>query len=213
MNNNNNNNNSDNDNDNNTCDDKLRLSKKLDKASHKLIQLLRHKLIEINLIPDTEGYVLLDDLLNSNQSLRTLTLDDIKLIVETSDKQRFNLINRNGIYLIRANQGHSECVGNYINPEDAMKLIQVPIENVFHGTYLEYEESIKKSGLLPMSRKHIHIAKSLDAKSGKRKDCTLLVYVDMKTAMNNNIKFYESTNGVILTEGPLTPNYLSFQSI
>ena len=64
-----------------------------------------------------------------------------------------------------------------------------------------------------MSRKHIHIAKSLSAKSGKRSNCDLIVYIDMKGAMADGIKFYESQNGVILTEGNngvLHPRYLKF---
>lgn len=61
-----------------------------------------------------------------------------------------------------------------------------------------------------MRRKHIHIAKSLEAKSGKRSNCTLLVYIDMDAAMHDGIQFYESANGVILTEGPLQPKYLTF---
>jgi 2'-phosphotransferase len=67
-----------------------------------------------------------------------------------------------------------------------------------------------------MSRKHIHFAKSLDAVSGKRSDCNLLVYVDMAKAMDDGIVFYESSNGVILTEGIdgiLDPKYLSFNEI
>lgn len=200
-------------NDNDDNDKKEKLSKKLDHCSRKLVKLLRHKLIDINIIPDSEGYVLLDTLLNSDKELFSLTLNDVKLIVELDNKQRLSLRNENNIWSIRANQGHSKNVGNFINPDTAMRLIVEPIENVFHGTYKEYEEAIKISGLLPMSRTHIHVAKSLTAKSGKRNNCTLLIYIDMTAAMEDDIKFYESENGVILTEGPLLPKYLRFEDV
>ena len=67
-----------------------------------------------------------------------------------------------------------------------------------------------------MSRKHIHLAKSLDAKSGKRNNCNLLVYVNINDAMKDGITFYESANGVILTEGingVIPSKYLSFKTL
>ena len=58
-----------------------------------------------------------------------------------------------------------------------------------------------------MNRKHIHFAKSRVVRSGKQ----VYIYVDMALAMKDKIKFYESENGVILTEGDengvLLPKY------
>ena len=62
-----------------------------------------------------------------------------------------------------------------------------------------------------MKRKHIHIAESDDAKSGKRLTCNVKILINMELAMNDGIKFYRSENGVILTEGDqnglLLPKY------
>jgi len=65
-----------------------------------------------------------------------------------------------------------------------------------------------------MNRTHIHIATSKDAMSGHRKSCNVFIYIDIKKAMNDGIKFYLSSNGVILTKGKddiglLSSNYFS----
>ena len=64
-----------------------------------------------------------------------------------------------------------------------------------------------------MERKHIHLAKSVNAISGQRTNCNMFVYVNMKHAMTDGIVFYESANGVILTEGfngIIPAKYLSY---
>jgi RNA:NAD 2'-phosphotransferase (TPT1/KptA family) len=185
----------------------------MDKESRLLIKLLRHQLVDIGLIPNAEGYVPLFNLLSRYELLKSLTIDNIKEIVETSDKDRFSIKEVDGVWMIRANQGHSKKVGDKIESNKAMTIIKEPISGVFHGTYKELYDVISRDGLKPMRRKHIHIAKSLEAKSGKRKDCSMLVYVDMDMAMKDGIIFYESQNGVILTEGLLLPKYLRFEII
>jgi 2'-phosphotransferase len=145
---------------------------------------------------DEEGFVLLDKL-----GLENVSLDTIKEIVKTSNKSRFTLKEVDGQFYIRANQGHSKEIGDQLNDSKVLTKIAEPIDGIFHGTYIEHLESIEEKGLSRMARKHIHLAKSKDAKSGKRQDCTVIIYVDMKSAMADGIKFYESENGVILTEG------------
>ena len=186
----------------------------MDKKSRLLTKILRHKLIEFNLLPDRSGYVKVDDIRNTILNLSTLTDIDVKEIVKNDNKGRFGIKELNNILYIRANQGHSANVGNLIDDTKSMNIITQPIENVFHGTYTKNYDSICKTGLNRGERKHIHIAKSLDAKSGKRHNCDLLVYIDMKGAMEDGIIFYESQNGVILTEGKdsiISPKYLSFK--
>ena len=63
------------------------------------------------------------------------TEDIIKHLVYTSDKQRFNLSEVNGIWMIGANQGHSRCIGEKINNDELMELIVEPFELCVHGTY------------------------------------------------------------------------------
>jgi 2'-phosphotransferase len=185
------------------------------KQSKYLSWALRHGLNELKLVPDSEGYVNLSDILNKSNG-RSGTLDQVLNIVDTCNKNRFTIKKIGNNLFIRANQGHSKDIGDQIDSECLLNKITEPIPNVFHGTYIKFLEPISLTGLNRMSRKHIHFAKSLDAVSGKRSDCNLLVYVDMAKAMDDGIIFYESSNGVILTEGIdgiLDPKYLSFNEI
>ncbi|KAF1996518.1 hypothetical protein P154DRAFT_387720, partial [Amniculicola lignicola CBS 123094] len=125
-------------------------------------------------------------------------------------------------YLIRANQGHSIKVDTDgllkpITIEDG----NVP-ETVVHGTdEPAFRLILKSGGLRKMGRNHIHFASGLpsgfrslistdgtaDEKeappviSGMRKSSTVLIYVDIRAALEAGIKFFVSDNGVILTEG------------
>lgn len=100
-----------------------------------------------------------------------------------------------------------------MDSERIMKRIEEPIPDVLHGSYQRHLESIRSYGLDRRSRKHVHLSKSLYSISGRRHDCDLLVFVDMKSAMNDGMIFYESSIGVVLTEGfdaIIPPKYLPF---
>lgn len=130
-------------------------------------------------------------------------------------------------WYIRANQGHS------------LKTIQVdlkPLKSLqdfpageadsshepvaVHGTNLRAWELIQKSGgLSRMNRTHIHMAPGLFGEdhvvSGMRKSADVYVYIDISKALEANIPFWLSSNGVILSEGNqqgLIPSYL-FKSV
>ncbi|KAF2712964.1 hypothetical protein K504DRAFT_487504 [Pleomassaria siparia CBS 279.74] len=129
-------------------------------------------------------------------------------------------------YLIRANQGHSIKIDveGLLTPitEEAGN---VP-ETVVHGTYeAAWNMILKSGGLRKMGRNHIHFASGLPAGykaltayddeeqvgmqvkrappviSGMRNSSTILIYVDIRAAMQAGVKFYLSDNGVVLTEG------------
>jgi 2'-phosphotransferase len=185
----------------------------MSKESRQLIKILRHNLVYLGLVPDSEGYVSLTDIKKTVSNLADLTIPQVLEIVKLDNKGRMSTKTFNEELYIRANQGHSADVGALINDEHSLTRILVPINGVFHATYKNLFIPISRMGLKRMTRKHIHIAKSLTAKSGKRSDCDLLVYIDMKAAMNDGILFYESENGVILTEGKdgvLEPKYLKY---
>ena len=183
-------------------------------SSKYLSWALRHGLSQLNLVPNSEGYVKLSDLISKSD--RIIIKEEVIKIVDNCPKQRFGTKMIDGEMYIRANQGHSKSIGDLIESENLLKKLDTPLDNVFHGTYYKNLELIKSSGLNRMSRKHIHFAKSLDAASGKRANCNLLVYVDMKKAMDDGIVFYESDNGVILSEGidgVIPSKYLFFSKI
>jgi len=68
--------------------------------------------------------------------------------------------------------------------------------------------SIKKTGLSPMKRKHVHFAFSIsdDVISGIRGSAKVLIYVDMSRAMERGKTFFMSSNKVILTPDHIEPD-------
>lgn len=174
------------------------LDKKLKKVSINLSKILRHQAIKRNIHIDDSGWIKLNDILKCNEFKNT-SLDDIKYIVDNNEKKRFTLELRNETYFIRANQGHT------INSvKDELLLIEIKpgyINNVVHSTFRKNYDLIKLNGLCRMSRNHIHFAKSKDVSSGIRKNAEVYIYIDVNKAMDAGIKFYESSNGVILSPG------------
>lgn len=120
--------------------------------SKKLSRVLRHGIIIENLKMDTRGYVRIDELLR-NDNFKSYKKDDIIKVVNTNDKQRFK-ISEDG-KMIKANQGHSKEVGELINDDESMNLLDEECVKGYHGTTAASYEIIKREGLKPMNRKHI----------------------------------------------------------
>lgn len=80
---------------------------------------------------------------------------------------------------------------------------QVP--HVIHGTYKRSWFKIKTEGLKRMKRTHIHFATGLPSDkgviSGMRSDVDVLIFIDVTRALQSGIKFYQSSNGVVLSPG------------
>lgn len=183
------------------------------KISKSLSWILRHGAIEMNLNIDSSGRILLSDLL-SLKEFKGITVDKIKEVVKSNDKQRFSLDIVNGNLMIKANQGHSKNLSSVMNENEYLEEITTPLNKCIHGTNLNAWKTIKKEGLRNMNRMHIHcaISEPEDGQviSGMRLDTKVLIYIDMELAMKNGIKFYLSKNKVILTEGTnglLEPKY------
>ncbi|KAJ8934241.1 hypothetical protein NQ314_013487 [Rhamnusium bicolor] len=164
--------------------------------SKTLSWLLRHKL-QVS----TDGYISVANLLNHESLKGKYTVADIKRVVETNNKQRFTLRYKNNTLEICANQGHSiKYVDLYLIPI----LTSDGIEAI-HGTYYHNWTKIKTEGLSRMQRNHIHFAIGLpDNKSvisGMRRQVEVFIYVNLNLAILDGIKFYKSSNGVILSSG------------
>ena len=80
--------------------------------------------------------------------------EEIMQIVVGNDKQRFQVMEEEGMMYIRAVQGHTIKT---INDEELLEEIKDPFfyEEVVHGTYLKCIEPILKTGLCKMARNHI----------------------------------------------------------
>jgi len=190
------------------------MSHNLTNQSKYLSKILRHDLDSLGLNPDDEGYVKISDLIKVSEPRYRLHEKTILSIVSDCPKQRFGIKEIKNTTYIRANQGHSQSVARLIKSDKLLTRLTYPIPGVFHGTYKSHLKSIQETGLNRMRREHIHIAKVFDAASGQRFDCNLIVFINMEQAIEDGIEFFESANGVILTEGIdgiLPAKYLSFE--
>ncbi|KAF2125924.1 hypothetical protein P153DRAFT_324305, partial [Dothidotthia symphoricarpi CBS 119687] len=124
-------------------------------------------------------------------------------------------------YLIRANQGHSLPLSStsLLTPI-THQANNIP-RTVIHGTHdRAWPLILQSGGLRPMGRNHIHFAVGLPTPlspsstptnpeteeepkviSGIRRSATVLIYIDIRAALNAGISFGVSENGVVLTEG------------
>lgn len=165
------------------------------RLSKALSSILRHNAVKEGVPISNDGYILISDL-QRHPRFKQCTLADFQRIVANDSKQRYTLLN--DPWRIRANQGHSM---DHIHVE--MVEITEPCMAI-HGTSNNAWEKIKESGgLSKMNRVHIHMAsgKLGQVKSGIRPSSKVLIYVDMKKCMDMGIKFWKSSNGVILSEG------------
>ncbi|KAF6152553.1 hypothetical protein GIB67_013000 [Kingdonia uniflora] len=190
--------------------DRATTKDKIDSLGRLMTRILRHMASELSLDIRSDGYVRVQDLLKlnlktfANISMRSHTVDDVMEAVRKDNKQRFGLLEENGELFIRANQGHTIVT---IESESLLKPIlsaeEAPV--CVHGTYKKNLEAIVQSGLKRMKRLHVHFARGLptdgDVISGMRRDVNVLIFLDVRKALEEGMKLYISENNVILTEG------------
>eukprot|EP00698_Gefionella_okellyi_P012908 TRINITY_DN3507_c0_g1_i4.p2 TRINITY_DN3507_c0_g1~~TRINITY_DN3507_c0_g1_i4.p2 ORF type:complete len:303 (-),score=65.49 TRINITY_DN3507_c0_g1_i4:1894-2742(-) len=170
------------------------------KVSMNLTTFLRHRGGRAGLNIRADGFVLLDEMLALKQ-FQGVTRERIEEIVRTSDKQRFALQLEGDQWYIRANQGHTMKHVDQLELTPITSPEQVPM--VIHGTYRSNLVSILQTGLEKRSRNHIHFAKGMfqEVISGFRHDVDTLIFIDLAKCLAAGILFFESVNGVILSEG------------
>ena len=169
--------------------------------SKALSYFLRHGAQKSNLEIDDRGFIKVADLLaHQNLKSKKTTLQDILRVVETNEKKRFALEDRNGELYICATQGHlihTVTEGN-LRPRDEASLPK----QIIHGTRKRALEQIRKSGgLSKMGRNHIHCTSDHNLVSGFRSTSDTLIYIDGVQCLRDGIKFFQSSNGVILSPG------------
>ena len=120
------------------------------KISKFLSLILRHEPERVGLKLGDAGWVGVDELLKAvNGHGVSLTLDELKHIVATSDKKRF-AFSADGL-LIRSSQGHSVEVDLEYPP-------QTPPELLYHGTATRFLDAIRQDGLQKMQRHDVHLS-------------------------------------------------------
>ena len=170
------------------------------KLSKLLSFVLRHGASELGIEMGQDGFVKLSELL-CHSRFRHFNESQVLNVVRECPKQRFYIEIRNNEVFIRANQGHS--MNLEIDMVRVLDADSIPI--IVHGTSKSAWSIIQTCGLSKMKRQHIHFATGLFAdpqvKSGIRRNCEILIYINAAKAMEDGIVFVKSHNGVILTEG------------
>jgi len=147
-----------------------------------------------------DGYVRIAELL---RHLNGATVEDIERVVASNDKQRFRLEEIDSVLHIRANQGHTvTAVADEMHVE-VLQSGEIPV--CLHGTDYASWEFIRESGLSRMKRRHIHMAvgepEAGGVISGMRASCDVSIHIDVARAMAEGVRFFRSSNNVILSPG------------
>jgi putative RNA 2'-phosphotransferase len=173
---------------------KVRVSKRL--SLH-----LRHAPGDIGLELGPGGWVAVDDLLAAlARNGFPVDREELAEVVASSDKQRF-AIDETGT-MIRANQGHSVAVDLELAEAD-------PPDVLFHGTVAAALPAIRREGLRPMARHHVHLSDSADTATrvGARRGKPLVLEVDTSGMRAQGHRFFRSANGVWLVDA-VPPEHL-----
>nr|CAD7437964.1 unnamed protein product [Timema bartmani] len=88
---------------------------------------------------------------------------------------------------------------------------------IIHGTHWQHWDQIRTEGLSRMNRLHIHFSPGEPSDSqvisGMRQSCQIYIYIDVRKALADGLKFYKSKNNVILSPGNergyIRPQYFS----
>ena len=167
-----------------------------------LTYLLRHHPEDCHLDMDKNGYVEVKQLLdNVNEySNYSLTLKELKSIVETDNKQRFKVIDFDGTRKIKCNQGHSI---SWVEPELSYDVV-VP-HTLYHGTTKEAYKKIKETGYISKMKRHaVHMQKDIQkawmsAKRWKQQE-PIVLEIDAKKMIADGYKIGVTDNDVWCVE-------------
>jgi len=168
--------------------------KEIIRTSKFLSLVLRHEPERVGLKLGEAGWVGVDELLKAvNGQGVSLTLDQLKHIVATSDKKRF-AFSDDGLR-IRASQGHSLEVDLQYPP-------QPPPEILYHGTAVRFLDSIRQHGLQKMERHDVHLSAEtkLTLQVGGRHGKPVLLTIRAGDMHRAGSVFRCSANGVWLVD-------------
>ena len=173
------------------------------RVSKFLSLVLRHQPGKVGVTLDREGWVSVTTLLEAlgAHGLR-LTLDELREVVRSNDKQRFSF-SPDGLK-IRASQGHSVEVELGYEP-------QPPPPTLYHGTAERFLSSIKQTGLSKGRRHHVHLSEqeATAVAVGKRYGRPVILEIASGAMHAEGHTFFRSANGIWLTEH-VPARYISF---
>ncbi|MDK2869774.1 MAG: putative 2-phosphotransferase [Pyrococcus sp.] len=146
--------------------------------------ILRHSPWEFGLKPDEEGFVKIEDLVNTVKKVYPwVTEEFIREIVEKDSKGRYEIRGDK----IRARYGHSYPVVLKYDEDRESKVL-------YHGTIRENLKGILKEGLKPMKRQYVHLSLSYEDAyyTGKRhgRDVVVLL-IDAECLRRKGYKIFK----------------------
>lgn len=166
--------------------------------------ILRHKPDAIGISLDEHGWANVDELIAGIAKTQPFTHEMLEEIVVEDEKQRYSF--NEDKTLIRANQGHSIPVDVELEEKE-------PPRYLYHGTGEKYVSSIEELGLIPKSRLYVHLSAdySTAEKVGARHGKPVIYRIWAGKMFRDGYKFYQSLNGVWLTE-KVPPQYFKRES-
>ncbi|MEZ4983482.1 MAG: RNA 2'-phosphotransferase [Saprospiraceae bacterium] len=166
------------------------------KSLSKFLSLvLRHKPEVAGIQLDANGWVNVDELIDGCiEQGKEMDMAILESIVKTDDKQRYAF--NEDKTKIRASQGHSVKIDLALEPVKPPKIL-------YHGTVDRFIENIMRKGLQPMSRNHVHLSETEDTafEVGERRGDAIIFKVYAGAMYRDGFHFYQSDNGVWLTDG------------
>jgi putative RNA 2'-phosphotransferase len=162
------------------------------RASKFLSLVLRHDPGQIGITLDDAGWVDVGALLDAaNRSGFALDRPTLDRVVAENDKRRF-AVSEDGTR-IRASQGHSVAVELGLAP-------QAPPEILFHGTAIRNVEAIRRGGLVPGRRTHVHLSRDEETaiSVGRRHGAPVVLRVAAGEMHRAGHELVVSENGVWL---------------
>ncbi len=177
--------------------------KQLKSYSKFLSLVLRHQPETIEISLDEMGWVDVEDLLSAlRRHRRELTLEQLKEIVRSNDKQRFSF--NESETRIRASQGHSLTVDLGYEPAEPPKIL-------YHGTPEHFVESIRENGLNKQQRHAVHLHTDINTSMsvGQRRGRPVLLKIQSERMNAEGCLFYVTPNYVWLTDH-VPPKYIIF---
>ncbi len=156
--------------------------------------ILRHRPDSIGLTLDHQGWANIEELVQKGNNTGTqFGREDLLYVVENSNKKRFS-ISYDGLR-IRAAQGHSVPVELGLSP-------QKPPSVLYHGTAVQFVESILSEGLKPQNRQHVHLSVDVATayRVGQRHGKPIILEVQALPMHAVGFIFYIADNGVWLTD-------------
>ncbi|MGR6920833.1 RNA 2'-phosphotransferase [[Actinomadura] parvosata] len=173
------------------------------RVSKYLSRHLRHDPQRIGLTLDPGGWVEVAELLRAAAAHGfPITPDELRQVVAGNDKRRYTI----EAGRIRASQGHSI-------PVDLGLPAVEPPEVLYHGTVRRFLAAIRREGLRPMSRHHVHLSPDRETATrvGARRGAPVVLVVAAGVMHAEGHAFLRSANGVWLVD-EVPPGYLRFPS-